>query len=100
MYKDIISYELAENTTEQQLLNSTKQVLESWMEKQPGFLKWEIHSNRNGHYTDIVYWASREDAQAAEKEMVNIPNGAAWFACYKEGTIKSENITLISSSVQ
>lgn len=31
MYKDIISYELAENTTEQQLLNSTKQVLESWM---------------------------------------------------------------------
>ncbi len=96
MYKDIISYELAENTTIEQLLKIAKQIVNDWMKDQIGFIKWEIHSNSDGSYTDIVYWKSKEDAKKAEKEMVKIPNASEWYACYKEGTITSKNLTLLA----
>lgn len=96
MYKDIISYNLAENITKEHLLKIARQIVTSWMKNQPGFIKWEIHTNSDGSYTDIVYWKSEQDAKKAEKEMANIPNAADWYGCYKEGTISSKNITLIA----
>lgn len=96
MYKDIITYELADNISEEQLLKIAGQIVNDWMKKQPGFISWEIHSNGENSYTDIVYWESKEAAKNAEKEMVNIPNAGAWYGCYKEGTIKSQNLSLLS----
>jgi hypothetical protein len=95
MYKDIISYELAEGISESDLINSAKEVVANWMSKQKGFINWEINKGKEGNYKDIVHWESREDAVNAEKEMVNIPNAGAWFACYKEGSISSVNLTKI-----
>lgn len=97
MYKDIISYELAEGITEDHLLKVAQQIVGSWMSKQEGFHKWEINKNSNGTYSDIVYWANKEAAKKAEAEMANIPNAGEWFACYKEGSIKSQNLTHIAS---
>lgn len=94
-YKDIIQYELAEGITKEHLLKVAKDVVDNWMAQQPGFIKWEIHSNKENSFTDIVYWESEAAAKDAEKKMGAIPNGAAWFACYKEGCIKSQNVTLI-----
>ena len=96
MYKDIISYELAENISQEHLLKVAGQIVTDWMKKQPGFINWEIHSNADGSYTDIVYWESKEAAKKSELEMVNIPNAGDWFACYKEGTIKSLNLTQVA----
>ena len=96
MYKDIISYELAENTSKEQLIKIAKQIVNDWMKNQIGFIKWEIHTNSDGSYTDIVYWKSKQDAKEAEKEMVNIPNASDWYACYKEGTISSKKLTTIA----
>lgn len=95
MYKDIISYKLAEGITKEHLLAVSSEVVQHWMRKQPGFVKWEIHRNKNGDYTDIVYWESKEAAQNAEKEMGNIPNAKDWFACYEPGSINSINLTQI-----
>ena len=92
MYKDIISYQLADAVTEEHLLRVAARIVESWMTKQPGFIKWEIHKNNTGGYTDIVYWNSKEDAAKAEKEMVNIPNANDWYECYMEGSIESKNL--------
>lgn len=96
MYKDIISYELAESISQEQLIEIAKLVVDDWMKNQAGFIKWEIHTNADGSYTDIVCWKSEEDAKNAEKGMGNIPNAADWFACYKEGTISSKNLTTIA----
>ena len=96
MYKDIISYQLADNISQEQLLQIAQRVVDEWMKNQPGFIKWEIHTNSDGSYTDIVYWQTKEDAKAAETEMGNIPNGAEWFGCYKEGSISSKNIISIA----
>lgn len=95
MYKDIINYKLADGITEEKLLSIAKQIVTTWMTKQPGFIKWEINKSNNGDYTDIVYWNSEEDAKKAEAEMMNIPNANEWFSCYKEGSIKSAKLHLV-----
>lgn len=97
MYKDIISYELAEGISKEHLLKVAEKVVNEWMKKQPGFIKWEINTDKNGAYVDLVYWESKEVAKLAEKEMNNIPNGAEWFGCYKLGSISSKNIDLMAS---
>lgn len=96
MYKDIISYELAENISKEHLLKVAKQIVNDWMKHQNGFIKWEIHTNKDGSFTDIVYWESEQAAKKSEKEMINIPNAADWYSCYKEGSISSKNLTIIA----
>jgi len=96
MYKDIITYELAKGTSKEQLIKIAKQIVDDWMKNQSRFIKWEIHTNNNGTYTDIVYWKTKKEAKKATAEMVNIPNAADWYGCYKEGTIKSKNLMTIA----
>ena len=96
MYKDIISYELVDHMTIEQLTTIAGQIVNDWMKKLPGFIHWEIYTNSDGSLTDIVHWRSREDAKNAEKEMANIPNAEAWYGCYKPGSISSQNLTLVS----
>jgi hypothetical protein len=96
MYKDIISYQLAENITEEHLLSIANQIIKDWMNKQLGFQKWEIHKNSDGSYTDIVHWDSEESAKKAEAEMVHIPNAAEWYSCYVEGTISSKKLHTVA----
>jgi len=98
MFKDIITYELADGIDEEHLLKVAGNIIESWMSKQPGFIQWDIHKDSIGEgYTDIVYWESREAAQNSEQDMVNIPNAGEWFSCYKEGSIGSQNLEQIGS---
>ena len=85
------------NIPQEHLIKFAKQIVNDRMKNQGGFIKWEITTNSDGSYTDIVYWKSMEDAKVAEKEMVNIPNAADWYACYKEGTISSKNLTTIAT---
>ena len=95
MYKDLITYQLAEGITENHLLSVAQKVVDSWMNAQKGFIKWEITKDKEGNFMDIVYWKSVEDAKKAELDMMNIPNAADWFACYEEGSINSKNLTTI-----
>jgi len=97
MYKDIINYKLANGVSEKHLLNIANEIIKFWMSKQSGFIKWEIHKNNNGGYTDIVYWESKEDAKKSEADMVNIPNVNDWFACYEQESISNKNLNLIST---
>lgn len=95
MYKDIISYELADGVSEEHLLKVAGQIVEDWMKKLPGFIAWEITKTKDNNYYDIVFWENEESAKAAEKEMQNIPNAMDWFSCYKTGTISSKNLFLV-----
>jgi len=96
MYKDIISYELAEKVTQEHLIKVAGQIVNDWMKKLPGFIKWELNADADGNMTDIVYWENKEAAKNAEQEMRNIPNAGEWMACYKPGTISSKNVTMFA----
>ncbi len=95
MYKNIINYELAEGITEEHLMKVAGQILSEWMKDLDGFIYWEINKNKDGGYTDIVSWKSKEAAMKANEEMKNIPNSMDWYACYKMETIKSQNVRLV-----
>ena len=99
MYKDIISYRLADGVSEEHLLKVAGEVLESWMGRLPGFVRWEIHRNSDGDYTDIVYWESEDEAKNAQADMVNIPNGGDWFSCYADGSLSSMNLSQVATFV-
>ena len=96
MYKDIIGYELAEGVSQEHLIAVAERIVNEWMRTLPGFVRWEIHTNKDGGYTDIVHWKSKEDAMLAEKEMAALPNAGEWFACYKQGSISSKNLTTVA----
>ncbi|RMH63124.1 MAG: hypothetical protein D6677_07880 [Calditrichaeota bacterium] len=97
MYKDVIGYQLADGMSKTTLIDIAGRIIREWMSRQKGFIKWEIHQNGEGGYTDIVYWESREDALAAEKEMVNIPDAAEWYGCYKEGSVSANHLSVVAS---
>ena len=92
MYKDVVSYKLAENVSEDRLLQVAADLLSKWMSKQPGFIKWEVHREDNGDYTDIVYWDSKDAAKKAEADMRNIPNSTDWFSCYDIDSISTKHL--------
>lgn len=92
MYKDLISYELAEGVSVDQLKTVADTIVTTWMKKLPGFISWEINRVDSNAFIDIVSWETEADARNAEKEMANIPNAGDWFACYKEGTISSKAV--------
>lgn len=94
MYKDIISYELAVGVSKEHLLSVGKQIVNEWMKKQQGFISWEVNSSSDGKFTDIVCWDSKEAAKIAEKEMINIPNAAEWYRCYKQDSISCISVFL------
>jgi len=96
MYKDIISYSLADNISEEHLIKVASQIVNDWMKSLPGFISWEINTNSDGTYGDVVSWETKEAADNATKEMVNIPNAGDWYACYKEGSISSKKFSSIA----
>ncbi|MEM7160940.1 MAG: hypothetical protein AAF487_00740 [Bacteroidota bacterium] len=96
MYKDIITYELAEGIDEDHVKKVGTRILEEWMQKLPGFISWELNRSSEGKYVDIVTWESKEAALNAQKEMTNIPNMGEWYSCYDKESISSINIELIT----
>lgn len=94
MYKDLISYELADGVSEEQLLTIAGRIITEWMRDLKGFIAWEIHKTDSG-YTDVVYWETKEDAHNAEKKMAEIPNASEWYGCYKEGSIIGTKLVLL-----
>ena len=97
MYKDVISYRLAGNVSEEHLLSVANDVHRNWMSKQAGFIRWEIHNGQDGEYTDIVYWGSEADAKLAEADMVNVPNVGDWICCYEEGSISTKRLSRLGT---
>ena len=96
MHKDLISYQLADGVTEEHLVKVASRIVKEWMKDLPGFIKWEINTNGDGCYTDVVYWENAASAKAAEEKMKNIPNGVEWYSCYKPGTISGKHLSKVA----
>jgi len=95
MYRDIIHYRLAADVKEEQLLRVAQRIIKDWMTKQNGFISWTIHKNSDGTYNDIVTWKDQASAQAAEIDMVNIPDAGEWMGCYEPGSISTQKASEI-----
>jgi len=93
MFKDIISYQLAEGKSTDDLHAVAVKVHKDWMQNQDGFLGWEINENADGTFTDIVSWENRAAADVANENMATMPHSAEWMSCYKMETVTSKRAT-------
>ncbi|USN57342.1 MAG: hypothetical protein H6766_02595 [Candidatus Peribacteria bacterium] len=94
MYYDIISYQLADGVTHDQLVNIASRIIDERMADLPGFISREIAQDSDDNYTDIVRRESAEAAAHAEEQMDNIPNAAERYSCYNPDSITSKNLTV------
>lgn len=97
MYKDLISYQLAQNISKEELLTIAKKVFDEWMVFQEGFIKWEINENSQGSFTDIVIWENKESCNKAHQNMSNCKHLNEWIKCYNPSTISNSPLEGISS---
>lgn len=89
MYVDLIEYELADGIDFLQLKEIAESVKKAWMDKQQGFIGWEIFEFE-GQMFDIVRWEDQTSAKKAQENMKDIEKDHPWFSCYKYETIKSK----------
>ena len=89
MQNEIIRYRLAPGVSYEHMLEVARDVHESWMSKQPGFLGWKIHAiSDSDEYIDIVSWESAEHAKAAKDSMhETIAPDHEWSRCYDMSSV-------------
>lgn len=61
---ETVSFNLIPGTTKDAFLAASEAV-SAWVERQPGFQYRSLSQKDDGSWIDIVYWASRADAEAA-----------------------------------
>lgn len=92
MYIDILHYQIVAGLEQQDFLAITQQVHQQWMRHLDGFVRWDIHANSEGHYTDIVVWENEAAAKNAEKQMNSMPLLQKWEQCYDQESIRFSHL--------
>lgn len=101
MYIDFIEYKLASGISEEQFIQESEVILESWMKHQKGFISWEIHRMSDGKYIDRVCWKDQQSAKDAEVSMQkDLPADSTWYACYDFSSIVAKNGEQVFSFAQ
>lgn len=95
MYKDCITYRLADGISESHLFQVARRIYTQWMKNQPWFVSREIHTNDDGTYTDIVTWDTMEHAKQSEQHMIDIPDADQRYVCYQADSIVSRHLNCI-----
>ena len=72
-------FQPAANVSEEQLLAASRVLQESFLSKQPGFVRRELLRGRNGDWVDLVYWADRKAADDAMKAAAESPTCLSYF---------------------
>lgn len=71
-------FQLIPGTDEHKLLQASEALQQDFLNQQKGFLRRELLKGQD-HWTDVVYWASREDAEQAMHNAANSPVCYAYF---------------------
>lgn len=91
---ELVVFELNEGVTDDEFMATVKDV-SRWVATQPGFVSRElVHSPESGKYTEIVWWRSRQEAEAAAQEAMDSPSCAPMF-----GMIAMDSMTMLHGNV-
>lgn len=72
-------FEVADGVSEETLLQASERVHNEFLVKQKGFIKRELLKGDNDLWVDVVYWASKEDAQLAIEDAANSQACGGYF---------------------
>jgi hypothetical protein len=89
---ELVQYKLKPEANEEDFISTLKPVLKNFLEKQSGFLKpWGIYKSGDGTWTEIVRWATMEDAKNAANPEIHGPC-QEFFSYMDESTVKKQYI--------
>lgn len=63
----------------------------------PGFINRHFAKGENGEWIDAVIWDSRENARAAAKAVMEIPEAEPFFSLMNQETINLRHATIQTS---
>ena len=70
-----------------------------WLKEQPGFLYRTLVKDADGTWSDLVFWASPEAAQAADAKFGPDPKNAAYCACIDMASTKMTHLPQLTSAM-
>ena len=77
---ELVVYRLTEGATREAFLATHRVALE-WMQRQPGFISHELSYAADGErWVELVWWQSREHAEAAARAAMSSDSCAPMFA--------------------
>jgi hypothetical protein len=74
-------FQLAPDTTEEQLLRAAHEIQDAFLQQQPGFLRRELLRARDGGFVDVLHWRDQAAVDAAMQIATTHPACARYFAC-------------------
>ena len=77
---EIAPIELKEGVSEDLLILASKTLEKEFLAKQDGYIKRELLKEKEGHYIDIVYWASKDAANKALEVAMTSEACGAYFS--------------------
>jgi len=72
-------FEVREGVSDEQLLRASEHIQKEFLVKQKGYIKRELLRGEGNQWVDLVYWASKEDANAAIQNAMNSEAYGAFF---------------------
>ncbi len=73
------AFSLAPGVQEETLLEASAKLQAEFLDSQKGFIRRELLRGANGHWADLVYWESEEDAKAIVEAAFKSPVCVEYF---------------------
>jgi len=97
---EIVSYQAIESATEQDLISASEQS-HKFIASLPGFLYRTVsHNPETQSWTDLVFWRSLEDAQAADEQFMQSTDCQPLVALINQESLSMQHQVVKMSSCQ
>ena len=84
---EIVHFKLVEGANSDNFAKSAE-IISEWAKSQKGFQYRSLNVNDAGEWTDIVYWDSLENAQAASQNFMESNGNSEFMAMIDASTLK------------
>ena len=91
---EIVTFRLAEGTTDEKFIAETKTMEREFLGKLPGFLDRDTGKSADGGWIVVLHWESAEDAQSSMNKFVENPGTKAFTDTIDMSTFKMVRYTL------
>ena len=80
---ELVIFKLNQQYQDQQVINAAEKI-NPVLKNMPGFIKRDLGRTEDGKWTDVVYWESLEQAQAAAKKVMKMEECQDFFGMISE----------------
>ncbi len=92
---ELVIFKLNQQYQNQQVVNAAEKI-NPVLKNMPGFIKRDLGRTEDGRWTDVVYWESLEEAQAAAEKIMQVEEAQQFFGMISEKNMQMLHVTNLS----